>query len=205
MHYNFDFNGPLLPRRISYPLPDDLGIEAGIVNTAKAGLYMSILKQVEIYKRMDDEGLAEWPVSMFGTPVFADVTLKSTSDALLSIKLDSVLLMVEQNKKIGRTHVTGRSGSVKEYYSLDDYTIEISGSIQDENASRYPMDQVTTLLNICELPEAIEVSGPFFDLFKIYNAVIHNYKLDQKSGYQNQQFFLIKMYSDLPVELEKVS
>jgi len=78
MQYNFDFNGLLMPRRISYPIPDTLSIQAGIVNVAKAGLYSSILKQIEIYKRMDDDGMAtEWPVSMFGTPVFSDVTITS--------------------------------------------------------------------------------------------------------------------------------
>ena len=205
MHYNFDFNGPLLARRISFPVPDSLGIEAGLVNTARTGLYKSILKQIEIYKRMDDEGFTEWPVSMLGTPVFADVVLKSTSDKSLTIKLDSVLLIIEQNKNIGRTNVTGRNGSVKEYYSLDDYNIEISGSITDENATRYPMEQVNTLIKVCELAEAMEVSSPFLEMFNIYNAVIYNYKFDQKAGYQNQQFFHLKMYSDLPIELEKVN
>jgi hypothetical protein len=49
----------------------------------------------------------------------------------------------------------------------------------------------------------------FFDdichSFEIFNGVVHHYKLDQKAGVQNQQFFVIKMYSDLPAEIEEAN
>ena len=205
MQYSFDINGILMARRITFPFPDQLTIEAGIVNTAKAALYNSIMKQIEIYHRMNEEGLNEWPVSMLGTPVFSDVTLTAESDSTLSIKLVNALVVITQNKKIGRTYVTGRSGSVKEYYSLEDYDIEIAGAITHENPTKYPEDDVKKLLAICALPESIKLSCPFIDMFQIYNAVIHHYKMEQKAGVQNQQFFVIRMYSDLPVELERVN
>jgi hypothetical protein len=206
MQYSFDIQGALLSRRITFPFPDQLSIEAAMAQTVKAGLYSSIMKQIEIYKRMDDDGtMNEWPVSMLGTPVFSDVILSSESDNALSIKLENALVVIEQNKKIGRTHVQGRNGSVKEYYANDDYNIEITGSISHENPTAYPMDDVRKLLAIVNLPESVKLSGPFFELFEIFNGVVHHYKLDQKAGVQNQQFFVIKMYSDLPAEIEEAN
>ena len=205
MQYSFDINGVLMSRRITFPFPDQMSIEAGIVNTAKATMYKSIMKQIEIYNRMNEEGLNEWPVSMLGTPVFNDVTLTAESDSTLSIKLSTALMVIDQKKIIGRTHVTGRNGTVKEFYSMDDYEISIMGSIADENATRYPEDQVKTLIKLAELNESLKISSPFTDMFNVFSAVIHTYKFDQKPGYQNIQFFDLKLYSDTPVELEKVN
>lgn len=177
-----------------------------MAQTVKAGLYSSIMKQIDIYKRMDDDGtLAEWPVSMFGTPVFSDVTIRSISNSELSIKLDTVLVVIDQIKNIGRTIVNGRNGSVKEYYSLGDYDITLSGSITDENPTKYPLEQMRILRQLAELPESLEISGPFLELFDIFNVAIYKFKFDQKPGSQNRQFFELKMYSDTPVELEKVN
>jgi len=206
MQYNFDFNGLLMPRRISFPMPDNLSIEAGMVNFAKLGLYSSILKQIEIYKRMDDDGMESGcPVSMLGTPVFSDITIESISNNQLSIKIDTALIVIDQIKNIGRTIVNGRSGSVKEYYALGDYDITLSGSITDENPTKYPLEQMRILRQLVELPESLKVNSPFLSLFDIFNVVVYQFKFDQKPASQNRQFFEIKMYSDTPVELEKVN
>ncbi len=140
-----------------------------------------------------------------GTPFFSDVTLTAEGDSTLNIKLVNALVVITQNKKIGRTYVAGRSGSVKEYHSLEDYNIEITGTILQENPTKYPEDEVKKILAIYALPCAVKISCPFTDLFQISAAVIRHYKLDQKAGVQNQQFFLIKMYIDLPVEPGKVN
>lgn len=196
-----------MPRRITFPLPDNLGIEGAVVSALKTNLYRSIIKQVDIYNRMNEDpgtsGIAMR--GMLNTPVFSDVTLQSSSDNTLKLTLDTALIVIEQVKKIGRTIVTGRNGTVKEYYSMNDFDITITGSIVDENATKYPNEKVDLLRQLVELPEALNVSGPFMELFNIFSAVVHTYKFDQKPGIQNAQFFEIKLWSDNPVELEPVT
>jgi hypothetical protein len=209
MEYSINLDGALMPRRITIPLPSNMSIESGIVSTIKTSLYKSIIKQVEIYDRMNenpsDNFAGETVVGMLGTPLFSDVTLQSTSDPARQITLDTALVTISRAKNIGRSTVTGRNGTVKEYFSMDDFEISISGQLTDEIPTRYPQEAVTLLKKLLEMPEAIKISGPFFAMFEIFNVVVYNYKFDQKEGLQNAQFFEIKMWSDTPVELEKVS
>ncbi len=203
MEYSINLNGLLMPRRITVPLPDNMTIESGMVSTIKTSIYKSIIKQVDIYNRMnEDPGTASWAIKgMLSTPVFSDITMESPSDPKLKLTIDTVIIIISQTKNISRTTVNGRNGTVKEYFSMDDYDITITGNLGDENNSRYPTEKVSTLKKLLELPEALKLSGPFVELFEIFSGVVYNYKFDQKEGIQNTQFFEIKMYSDTPVEL----
>ena len=203
MEYSINFNGALLPRRITFPLPDSLSIENGFVTALRTSLYKSIIKQIDLYERMSSSPSVS-PTGMLNTPVFSDITLKSTSNEQLYITLDTVLATISQSKIIQRTKINGKNGSVKEYYSLDDFEITLKGSLCDDNPTRYPFEKVELLRKLLELPEAIKISGPLFELFKIFNVVVSKYSFDQKPGAQNNQFFDITLYSDLPVELQTI-
>ena len=69
------------------------------------------------------------PVSMLGTPVFADMILQNDSKGSLKLQLLWVLLEVTQTKIIIKTPVQGRNGTVKEYISDGDYIVNIRGGL----------------------------------------------------------------------------
>lgn len=101
-----------------------------------------------------------------------------------------------------RNHVLkGRSkGTVKEYWSADDYRIEIKGIILGDDPSRLPAEEIDAIRYYCEARKTIEVSSPFLTLFGIQYIAIEDYDFLHTPGYNNQAY-VIKAYSDEPFEL----
>ena len=89
-----------------------------------------------------------------------------------------------------------KRGTIKEYWSQDDYTVQIQGSLIDlTNTSNYPAADVDQLRQICEAKQALQVKCPLLDLFDIRKIVIENYEIPFTSG-DNAQNFTITAYSD---------
>ena len=139
------------------------------------------------------------PVSALGTVVFAPLTLKNETGSL-SIRLDTVLLQVNMQKQIITTALQGVNGTVKEYISDGNYSVSITGMLVAENSS-FPEEQVSTLHELCLLPEALIVESNFLQLLEIYNLVIQSYSFSDKQGFENVQLFELQCLSDNPIEL----
>lgn len=116
------------------------------------------------------------------------------------LTLETVLMRVNQRKEIVMTKVAGRPGSVKEYISEGDYEVQIYGTLQ-RDVNEYPADEIERLIEICQVPVAIEVTSPFLNQFGIDLLVIDSYSFNQKQAYENQQPFELAALSDRPVEL----
>ncbi len=145
------------------------------------------------------EALTTW----LGTTVFADIILsngKSGSEER-TVQLISCLVSANQSKIIERTTVRGRNGTVKEYWSMDDYAVRIQGAILDQRPDYYPQDEVRKLIELLALPQSLQVVSRYLQMFGIYELVVKDYDFAPIEQKTNMQLFDILCYSDEPAEL----
>lgn len=143
------------------------------------------------------------PLSMLGTPVFADLILQNDKRGSLKLQLLWTLLEVSQPKNIVKTVVQGRDGTVKEYIAKGDYQVAIRGGLFSPFSNAYPKEDMQTLLALLELNTPLTVISEYLLQFNIYELVVEEYSISQKEGVQNVQLFEIKTVSDYPIELKK--
>jgi Domain of unknown function (DUF6046) len=135
-----------------------------------------------------------------GTPVFADIILTNQAEDR-TIQLIASVVEVSQSKIIERTTVRGRNGTVKEYWSMDDYSVRIRGAVIDPRPDYYPKEVVDTLQLLLAEPESLKVVSRFLQLFGIYEITVKDYTFLPVEGKTNCQFFDIVAFSDEPEEL----
>lgn len=111
------------------------------------------------------------------------------------------LVGLSLSKKIERTFINGRQGTVKELISNDDYIIQIKGICVNEDSDDYPEDQVSRLREICEKSESLSVTCELLRIHNISNIVINNYKIPADAGAQSYQKYTIEAFSDNILEL----
>jgi hypothetical protein len=148
-------------------------------------------------------------LSPLGTPVVADIVFEGgtyTDDetgrqiTFETITLATVLVNMNQPKRIVLTPIQGRDGSVKEYIGMDDYQITIQGVITGPNGT-YPMREVAALHAMLKAPITIPVVSAYLQLFDIFNIVVVDFSFDQEPGGYSKQNFVLNAISDKPVEL----
>lgn len=148
--------------------------------------------------------------SALGTPVYSDITFQqgtySTNTPGVNktfgpITYQAVLITVSQAKKIIKTEIQGRDGTVKEYIGLDDYSVTINGIITGPNG-HYPIDEVSALKAMLDAPIAIDVACTFLQALGIHSMVVDSYTLEQKEGGYSYQTFSISCLSDTAQELQ---
>ena len=83
-------------------------------------------------------------------------------------------------------------GTIKERWSQDDYTVNISGIFIGNGA--YPYDDVSRLRNLCEEAKLI-VRSPILEVFSINRIVVESYDIPFTAGIENQAYE-INAYSD---------
>ncbi|RMF45556.1 MAG: hypothetical protein D6751_07130 [Deltaproteobacteria bacterium] len=127
--------------------------------------------------------------SWLGTPVFSEVEL----DGFL---LSTVVITVEQEKRIVTTAVNGRPGTIKEYFADGDYRVTLQGAIIAEGSKQYPAEQVRDLHDILRKAVALPAVSDFLRLFDIYKLVVQRYQFPQNEGFTNVQFYQIDCLSD---------
>lgn len=147
-------------------------------------------------------------LSKLGTPVFTNLEVQGdsyTRDGVLydfdTLIFDTILLTVYQQKNIIKTPIQGRNGTVKEYISDGDYSVNIKGVLTSENG-KYPLGAVAELKKALNAPLALRLNSWFLQNLDINSVVVENYSFPQMEGYYSQQAFEINSISDLPVELK---
>lgn len=160
----------------------------------------------------NEDDLQDDPVkfsSQLGTPVMSNLSLKAGSYPLngrtvnfQGIDLDSVLMTINQTKNIVTTAVQGRAGTVKEYISKGDYTINVKGFLVSEDNDSYPADQVRILNEILNAPISLDFTSNFLDRFGSFDLTVTSFDFNQEAGFINRQAFNINFLSDNPIELQ---
>jgi hypothetical protein len=112
----------------------------------------------------------------------------------------TALVSVGQSKKIIKTEMQGRDGTVKEYIGLDDYAVTVTGIITGENGVS-PTQEVIDLKNMLDAPIPIDVVCPYLQNLGIYSLVVESYELPQFEGGVSYQNFTINFSSDIPIAL----
>jgi hypothetical protein len=123
---------------------------------------------------------------------------KVTTD---KVRLQTVLCTVSRPSIIVKTQIQGRSGTVKEYISKDDYVITINGIISGQNG-QYPETEALALQRIADAPVAIPVVSRFLNALEIFNIVVEDYSMPQTAGGISKQDFTLNCISDDPLELQ---
>ena len=102
-------------------------------------------------------------------------------------------------KQIVSTQVVGRRGTVKEYISDGDYSVNISVGIQPiKNGSivdEYPSDGVQELRKFLTEAETLKVQSAFLDLWNISGIVVKSFNATQATD-TNIQVVEISAESD---------
>lgn len=147
-------------------------------------------------------------ISKLGTPIYAPLTIKAGSydtrtDTISfdEVVLENALVDISMSKNIVKTSIQGRKGTVKEYVSLGDYVVNISGSVLSENQKEYPEVEVKALEKILIAPIALQVVCEPLNRLGIYEIVIEGYNFPVKQGFVGTQVYSISAISDEPIEL----
>lgn len=94
-----------------------------------------------------------------------------------------------------RQVIKGKSrGSVKERWTLDDYSVKIEGILMGEGG-RYPEEDVRRLRKYCEAGEVI-ASSPLLELFGISRLVFEGWEMPHTAGEANQNYSLSCLSDD---------
>lgn len=152
--------------------------------------------------------------SYLGTPVwspleFLDVTGTSRDNSLtpasgpgnVMLRIDTVLMTINQPKNIVKTPIAGRNGTVKEYISMGDFALDIRGAIVSQYPLVYPKEDVSLFIELMNLPKQLPVASDFLNLFGIEAIVVESYSIAEKLGSRNEVPFEIQAVSDLAEEI----
>ncbi len=152
--------------------------------------------------------------SPLGTPVFTNIVFKGTPyiDAtpyptqlsFPDIEFQTVLLTVSQAKKIVKTEIQGRNGTVKEYIGMDDYHITINAIINGANYT-YPWAHVNAIKQMLDAPIPIAVECKYLNALGINTVVVESYQIGQEEGKYSQQKITISCISDIPILLQQLT
>ncbi len=146
--------------------------------------------------------------SVLGTPIQSNIIFQAgdyidnndQTQTWEELKYDAVLITVTQAKKIIRTEIAGKNGTVKEYIGLDDYTVQVNGVIAGLNGV-HPKDEIAKLKAMLDAPVPIAVSCAYLQNLGITNLVVDSYEIAQQEGGYSYQQFSITFIDDIPTEL----
>lgn len=148
-------------------------------------------------------------LSPLGTPVVADITFLGgtyTDDetgreiTFPTLTLQTVLITASQPKRIIKTDIQGRNGTVKEYIGMDDWQITIDGLLTGPNGI-FPIEDMSDLRDIFKAPITIPIVSRYLQMLEIFSIVVQDYNFSQEPGGYSKQGFTLNCISDIPVEL----
>lgn len=188
-----------------------------ILKTAQYGAGVSVAiarskfkKTNNPYNQMaDNEKDKPLYLSDIGTPVLCNLEIQNgewTDSAGVRHEwpytiFDTVLITVDQPKNIIKTAIQGRNGTVKEYISDGDYSINIKALIIGP-LGVMPLQEVSDLKKVLDAPMSLAVNSRFLQNLGIDNLVVDRYSFPQVEGGYHYQAVEINCSSDLPIELK---
>lgn len=140
-----------------------------------------------------------------------NATLPDGRQIFMPMQIGGVLLpnepsiAISSRKNIVETALVGssRRGTVKEFISIEDWTVTIRGiAINFDSKMVYPEDQVKSLRDLYEKNEALEVKCALTNLLGIYRLVITGFEFPEMVGVQHAQAYQFTCVSDEEFLLE---
>jgi len=187
-------------------------INSGLLRVAKPLIYKGGFKALEPvnieYPEQQGEEVSLFQANngnviytRFGSPVFCNTILR-TQDEQYWINLDTSIINIDYRKIIVKTQVAGRNGTFKEYISDDDYMINISGVLVNDNMNSYPSGDMINFTKIIKKNEQLTVLNPILEILGVSSLVIESVRYPQRPGFENMQAFEIMALSDTDYEIE---
>lgn len=99
---------------------------------------------------------------MYGRDVFLPVSLYAGEGMRMDIECATI--NVSGSKNVVKTQLSERRGTVKEVFTIDDYTFNISGVLIARDG-RWADDQITMLRDLYETATAVELHNALSDIF----------------------------------------
>lgn len=133
---------------------------------------------------------------VLGTLYFMPVTINDT-------EIPNTVISLSQAKRIVKTEMPGRDGTVKEFVSLDDLQIDITSVIVGEN-NDYPEQGIEKICNLWRLNESVEIVSAITDMWMPAGAkvVFTDIAIEPVGEYENVQTITMSLLSDVNLELE---
>ena len=151
--------------------------------------------------------------SYLGTPVIdnmefpagAYTDLNDDTIDYVAVVVDTVVFEVNRKKRIVKTPIQGRDGTIKEYVSGEDYQITCRGMISNRD-NVFPLAQVRALNKAFDVPQQIPIISLFLnDVFEIFDIVIESYSIPQVEGKRNEVPFSFVASSDVPLDTDELA
>lgn len=137
-------------------------------------------------------------------PVF--VRRAGTNDNWFQLPYEPMVSVNGKNNIVTRSIAKAPNfiGTVKEYWSQDDYEISITGVLMGENEignyeEAFPHQDFEKLKNYCISPTGLEVQCEFLQYFGINTIVVEDFSFPFSKG-ENVQMYDIKAISDFSAE-----
>lgn len=137
---------------------------------------------------------------------YTDITVTPYKEYKFEFK--ECLITLNLPKNIVTTALQGRNGTIKEYIADDDFQITLEaatdsylGNEDKDIRFAYPVEQITELVKLLQLPVELVVTSDFLKMFDISSVVVKEYGLTQET-HMNRQSIQIQLLSDKPYEIK---
>lgn len=119
------------------------------------------------------------------------------------VELPNAVMSLSQAKIIAKTQMPGANGSVKEYISLDDMTIDLTAVLIGDDGN-YPEGAMEQISNLWRLNEAVEIVSALSDIMLPAGTkvVLEELTIDPVGEYEDVQTISLRLTSDEVFELE---
>ena len=152
-------------------------------------------------------------VSKLGTVVYSNVIFNAGKildtngvivDTWDDFRIDDVLLVISQSKKIITTEIQGRDGTVKEYIGMDDFQVQITGRLNG-SYNVNPKELTKQLKKILSAGQPLEITSWYLQNLDITDIVVKDFNFGQTEGEYSTLYFTINALSEKRFEAKNIS
>lgn len=166
---------------------------------------------------VEESGAQDVPLQKFisklGTVVYSNIIFNAGSildtngvivDTWDDFRIDDVLLVISQSKKIITTEIQGRDGTVKEYIGMDDFQVQITGRLNG-SYNVNPKELTKQLKTILSAGQPLEITSWYLQNLDITDIVVKDFNFGQTEGEYSTQYFTINALSDKRFEAKIIA
>ena len=131
------------------------------------------------------EGYNKYMPFLIDSKPYGNVIL-GTQDETKIVEFIDAKVRVNKSNTIVETPLTGIKGTVKEYISAQDYSIEIKASLFTGMPGYFPYDEMEALNELLDVPESLKIASKILEIYGVQDVVMESADFDQ-----NEQKFQI--------------
>lgn len=136
--------------------------------------------------------------TIFGTPQVAPFKIKFHNENKYWLLPVEPLISIDGKNILVKRNVAKRTvgfGTIKEYWTQDDWVINVQGLLTTPNAEEFPGQHLLKLRQYLTAAEPLDVLCPLFDNLGITRIVVETYSFPFTKGPENQNYSFTA-YSD---------